>query len=1275
MSDNIRIRTTPNGNDKYVNLKLEQKFDFIEILSLKISQDKAYENFCSDYGVIVGRVVVNNGFGVPNAKVSVFIPVTDEDKLNPEIYGLYPYETVNDKNIDGIRYNLLPKESDNQNDCYTPVGTFPAKREILDNDQMLDVYCKYYKFTTTTNHAGDFMIFGVPLGTYVVHVDADISNIGIISQRPYDLIEQGTPTKFFYSPTKFKAGKNLNSLVQIKSFNSAVNVLPFWGNKDTCEIGINRLDFDLNYSVRPSAMFMGSIFGDSTKNSVNKRCRPRKDIGKLCQQVSREGTIEMIRKTVDNQIEQFDVEGGRVIDSDGTWAYQVPMNLDYVVTDEFGNLIPSDDENRGIPTRARVRFRVSMDEGGGSGRLRTRGKYLIPHNPDSLDGLDFNFDKTTKDESFTDLYWNKVYTVKNFISRTEKSEARNKTKNYTGIKDVDGCVGDKTPFPYNRVFTKSNILFTIICFILTLIASIVSALNAFLCWLRGIKIAGWRPFKKVKPIPMKCPSDPETVWYPGCGNTVSQYTDCVSAVLAEQLGLFQFDFYNDWVNGSLYYYLLKYKKKKRGKEKFCETNCTDYQGGTGHNPCRSNELVDTTVTDEDNHFSHKFRNGLMVKYGKTLYYPPILLDGSNMKLFATDVVNLGGVFDCDWQGFPKIVEYLTSTSYNIPPLIQELDEEDNSIVTGMIEIGNLYKGLFFDINCSGISFDGRQAANIRRQSELNVDNPETENGAPHATVSIQEIYDPTDQIDSATSINRYVRDSFYLLNINGSDIQTLPINNQLLTPSQGTSFEYAGNTQSVTHNNGAAYNAFRNYHVQNGNAPTDMSFQSWGNSYYMYFGLIPGKTALDKLISKYFTNCIKEVSDDFIVETSVTNVTTENGSDGIINFTFIGGTGPFTYTWIGPNYNYGPYTATTSGVISNLEIGDYTITATDALGTTVIKEVSVEGPLSLTCGFSIANSPTTQTSNDGKVNITQLYGGIPPYTLVVTGPNTNVTYNNVSITNSPIGNLGVGQYIFTVSDSSQTPQTCSQTLNMVSASALVLDSPIIVQNISCGGGDCDGIIDPRVSGGVPPYMVSVIGPNGYSNSGVYGNVVFDSLCVGGYIITVSDSINQSVTGIVTLTQSIQPTINVNGINNRKQCDPTKYTVKFNIVQGTLPSPYTIRYSVDGVDYTQTGNNGLNTIVITENITDELLIVVEDSEGCESNELSYSSAELQKPTLALTLGGTRLSNTITYSASGGFSPYTYTPVNVGQINVYTAPNANPVIGIVTDNVGCTASNSF
>ena len=63
---------------------------------------------------------------------------------------------------------------------------------------------------------------------------------------------------------------------------------------------------------------MGSIFGDNEKNSLNKRCWPRKKLGELCDTVTSEGTIEMIRKDTDGRIEPFSPEGGRVIDQDGT---------------------------------------------------------------------------------------------------------------------------------------------------------------------------------------------------------------------------------------------------------------------------------------------------------------------------------------------------------------------------------------------------------------------------------------------------------------------------------------------------------------------------------------------------------------------------------------------------------------------------------------------------------------------------------------------------------------------------------------------------------------------------------------------------------------------------------------------------------------------------------------------------------------------------------------------------------------------------------------------
>ena len=245
MSKSIRIRTTPNGDDKYIKVELKQDFDLLEILSLKIKQSDVYANFCSSYGVVAGRVIINNGFGVPNVKVSIFIPKEGNNKILEQ---LYPYNspTPDEKNVNGIRYNLLPDTQ--QTLDHTPVGTFPNKQSILDDRVSLEIYEKYYKYTTTTNEAGDFILFGVPTGNQILHYDMDISDIGFISTRPYELIEQGYSKELFESPFKFKSSRNLDSLTQIISQNIPVLVQPFWCDDLSAGrvIGITRQDISVD---------------------------------------------------------------------------------------------------------------------------------------------------------------------------------------------------------------------------------------------------------------------------------------------------------------------------------------------------------------------------------------------------------------------------------------------------------------------------------------------------------------------------------------------------------------------------------------------------------------------------------------------------------------------------------------------------------------------------------------------------------------------------------------------------------------------------------------------------------------------------------------------------------------------------------------------------------------------------------------------------------------------------------------------------------------------
>ena len=126
MGNSYRIRTTP-GQDENIVLQIDQDFEQLEILSLKIRQEDVYIRSCADYGVIAGRVFSNNGYGIPNAKVAVFIPILEEDKTNPTIYSIYPYENLEDINEDGYRFNLLPYLPSYEG--HVPTGTFPSRKE------------------------------------------------------------------------------------------------------------------------------------------------------------------------------------------------------------------------------------------------------------------------------------------------------------------------------------------------------------------------------------------------------------------------------------------------------------------------------------------------------------------------------------------------------------------------------------------------------------------------------------------------------------------------------------------------------------------------------------------------------------------------------------------------------------------------------------------------------------------------------------------------------------------------------------------------------------------------------------------------------------------------------------------------------------------------------------------------------------------------------------------------------------------------------------------
>lgn len=1033
-----RIRTKL-GETEPINIpiNLMQEYNSFEILSLKMNVDENYNSYTSTEGIVVGRVsTANNGLGIPNVRVSIFVPKgqysqTDEEEV------LYPFSSPNDKDGDRVRYNLLPSESDV--DCYQVIGTLPTKRKILDNETVCEVFEKYYKYTTVTNEAGDFMLTNIPVGKQRIHIDADLSDIGpFLSQRPYDMIENlGFDKNKFDSTRQFKTSKDLDSLAQVISQTKSVYVYPYWGDvtEHSSDLKITRTDLSLNYEFKTSAIFIGSIITDKQSNSIRQNCTATNDAGKMSDMITGAGRIEMIRKTVDDKIEQYRIKGDMLINDNGVWCYMIPMNLDYVRTDEYGNIIPTDDPNKGVPTRARVRFRITLNQMDSDEDAHKRCSYLVPNNPKITDekfltenDADYSFGSDTWDESFVDLFWNKVYSVKSYVPQIQKT-TRPTNRKHTGVKMVNHY-GDNNPFPYNGLTIKLNFTYRLICvlikviiYVITGINIIISVLGALPCWLANLKILWVRPFgivMKFVPRCIKLSSEfcddgiNKNVYYPGCTaclwteeakpkcekeqaelaakgeeaavctHSSSELMTCIENELAQQNECTSFNFSNDWINGCLYmplwYRHIRPKKsfffglfKSSAKDQWCSSDstfeslrlakfCAHSNTQTVPSENYSGKSVDYKITgrsDDCGDSCNKSKtmvslyNGVIVNrenlYGqKVWYYKSVEATASKSNyaseylnsngnpmtiklLYATDIILLGSMNDCDTNGIPKFYNYLKASSFNLPTDILFSDTEfqftsdengnwvstsshKTSVASGCDwgnknEYGYEDGGLFYDIGCSEINVNTPSCINLRRICELGVgldemqyiENINTNISSdtdsldlnnleyylrPDGFISYDDIIDFNyrsmfatmngnhlkTKMNKTTGVKEYDFRHLYIDNFDGS-LYGFMSARQGGEPNANYRFNYnleATSKDYLTFRMGENPYYYDGANLAeggeyNGNA---YSFPKYENSFYFYFGLKEGKTAIDLFNEQYNGPCSTKSEEEETIDYS-----------------------------------------------------------------------------------------------------------------------------------------------------------------------------------------------------------------------------------------------------------------------------------------------------------------------------------------------------------------------------------------------------------------------
>ncbi len=411
-------------------------------------------------------------------------------------------------------------------------------------------------------------------------------------------------------------------------------------------------------------------------------------------------------------------------------------------------------------------------------------------------------------------------------------------------------------------------------------------------------------------------------------------------------------------------------------------------------------------------------------------------------------------------------------------------------------------------------------------------------------------------------------------------------------------------------------------------------------------------------------NCTINDTTTLIAAPNLNDSTVVNGPtcglcDGSATSTPVGGVGPFNFVWTDP-LNPIPALLIDNGVLTStvtgLCAGALDLQITD-LGTGCIYNYTIL--------VNSSNGPTINLTStgescpnacDGTATATPS-GGTAPYTYswVPTGPPTQTTPTAT--------NLCSGLYTVTVTDNNGCITVDTISINVTNPLNLSITN--IVPE-TCFG-DCDGIAVVSVSGGTPTYNYAWT-PTGGTTTTATG------LCVGNYLVTVTDSVNcvdsisANITGpnLLMVNAAVNTPVSCNG-----SCDGAAIA---NVLGGTP-------------NYTFAWNDPANqtTQIATNLCAGTYIVTVTDDNGCTAMDtitLTESSAIVDNSVLVFPACGI-CDGSITVAPTGGIGPYTF---------LWTTPTSPPILPqqvtasiinlcpgaytlTITDSAGCVANFSY
>ncbi len=368
---------------------------------------------------------------------------------------------------------------------------------------------------------------------------------------------------------------------------------------------------------------------------------------------------------------------------------------------------------------------------------------------------------------------------------------------------------------------------------------------------------------------------------------------------------------------------------------------------------------------------------------------------------------------------------------------------------------------------------------------------------------------------------------------------------------------------------------------------------------------------------------------------SVVQVKCNNGSDGAIYTSTIGGTPLFTYTWSSPVTN-------TSENNINIPPGTYTITVTDDNGCKDSAIVTLNNPQAIQTAFT--NTPAKCNLNNGTASVNASGGsGVYSYQW-----NTSATD-----TLSSVSGLNNGTYTVTVTDNNGCSIIDSVVVSRIATTNAVVDS---IHNVSCHGlSDGDIFITP--SGGDGSYTYQ------WDFGGITTQDLID-VSSGTYAVVVSDGSSCTFTlSNIPVTQN--PQLGAVTSSSTTGCGSSTGTATATGTGGTGPGTYSYEWTPGNIH--QQTITGLAAGTYTVTVTD-------------GNSCTYSTTAnvVTSSGPALTIDSIRMVNcfgdstgAVFISTGGGTSPYIYAWSNGKTSEDLINVGAGTYTLTVTDDNQCVA----